>query len=228
MAVWLGDFDVSRMLARVPHPYSEEDAEDFLAREPGDEQVYAIERKGDGLFLGTIGFNPAEGYEFGYWLGKPFWGLGYATEALKAAQQLADDGIPVDVFSVTSWSELARDGMEQERRAMEEGGTGLPYITGLLAGSGPVIAASDYVRAVPESVRAYVPAGRRYVTLGTDGFGRSDARKELRAFFEVDARSIAFAAVTALCEDGALPAQAAAEAASRWAIDVEAPDPWTI
>lgn len=120
------------------------------------------------------------------------------TEALKAARQLADDGIPVDVFSVTSWSELARDGMEQERRAMEEGGTGLPYITSLLAGSGPVIAASDYVRAVPESVRAYVPAGRRYVTLGTDGFGRSDTRAALRSFFGVDAASIVKAAAHAL------------------------------
>ena len=82
MAVWLSDYDVARMLARVPHPYSEEDAEDFLAREPGGEHVFAIERKADGFFLGTIGFNPAEDYEFGYWLGKPFWGLGYATEAL--------------------------------------------------------------------------------------------------------------------------------------------------
>jgi 8-oxo-dGTP diphosphatase len=82
MAVWLGDYDVAKMLARTPHPYSEEDAEDFLAREPSDEQVYVIERKADGLFLGTIGFNPADGHEFGYWLGKPFWGFGYATEAL--------------------------------------------------------------------------------------------------------------------------------------------------
>jgi 8-oxo-dGTP diphosphatase len=82
MAVWLSDYDVASMLARTPHPYSEEDAEDFLAREPTDEQVFVIERKADGIFLGTIGFNPAEDYEFGYWLGKPFWGQGYATEAL--------------------------------------------------------------------------------------------------------------------------------------------------
>src|SRR5690606_24227462 len=81
------------------------------------------------------------------------------TEALKAARQLADDGIPVDVFSVTSWSELARDGMAQERRAMEEGAGDVPWLTRLLAGSGPVVAASDYVRAVPESVRAWVPPG---------------------------------------------------------------------
>jgi RimJ/RimL family protein N-acetyltransferase len=82
MAVWLSDFDVARMLARVPHPYSEEDAEDFLAREPTNEQSFVIERKADGLFLGSIGFNPDQDYEFGYWLGKPFWGQGYATEAL--------------------------------------------------------------------------------------------------------------------------------------------------
>jgi pyruvate dehydrogenase E1 component len=64
----------------------------------------------------------------------------------------------------------------------------------LLAGSGPVIAASDYVRAVPESIRAWLPAERRYLTLGTDGFGRSDTRAALRAFFSVDAASIAQAA----------------------------------
>jgi RimJ/RimL family protein N-acetyltransferase len=82
MTVWLGDFDVSRMMARIPHPYTEEDAEAFLAREPAEEQVFAIERKADGVFLGATGINPAEGYEFGYWLGKPFWGFGYATEAV--------------------------------------------------------------------------------------------------------------------------------------------------
>lgn len=120
------------------------------------------------------------------------------TEVLKAARQLADDGIPVDVFSVTSWSELARDGQAQERHALEGGEAGVPYVTQLLAGQGPVVAASDYVRAVPESIRAYVPAGRRYLTLGTDGFGRSDTRAALRAFFGVDAASIAKAAQHAL------------------------------
>lgn len=120
------------------------------------------------------------------------------TEVLKAARQLADDGIPVDVFSVTSWSELARDGQAQERHALEGGEAGVPYVAQLLAGQGPVVAASDYVRAVPESIRAYVPAGRRYLTLGTDGFGRSDTRAALRAFFGVDAASIAKAAQHAL------------------------------
>jgi pyruvate dehydrogenase E1 component len=74
-----------------------------------------------------------------------------------------------------------------------------PYLTDLLASSeSPVVAATDYVRAVPESVRAFIPQGRRYVTLGTDGFGRSDTRAALRDFFQVDAQSIANAARRAL------------------------------
>jgi pyruvate dehydrogenase E1 component len=77
-------------------------------------------------------------------------------------------------------------------------GESAPYVAELLAGSGPVIAASDYVRAVPESIRAFVPPGRRYLVLGTDGFGRSDTRAALRSFFGVDADGIAQAARHAL------------------------------
>jgi pyruvate dehydrogenase E1 component len=99
---------------------------------------------------------------------------------------------------VTSWSELARDGADCERAALDGGEARTPYATRLLAGNGPVIAASDYVRAVPESIRAYVPPQRRYLTLGTDGFGRSDTRAALRAFFHVDAASIVKAALHAL------------------------------
>jgi len=115
------------------------------------------------------------------------------TEVVKAAQQLAAEGFTVDVISVTSWSELARDGQACEARALAgEPGPGTPWLTDLLADTeGPVIAATDYVRAVPESVRAWVPAGRRYLTLGTDGFGRSDTRAALRAFFGVDAAQVA-------------------------------------
>src|ERR1700722_7861970 len=79
MAVWLGDYDVSRMLARVPHPYGEGDAEDFIAQAPPHR--FVVQRKQDGLFMGMIGLHPEDDYEFGYWLGKPFWGRGYATEA---------------------------------------------------------------------------------------------------------------------------------------------------
>ncbi|KLR56806.1 alpha-ketoglutarate dehydrogenase [Diaphorobacter sp. J5-51] len=118
------------------------------------------------------------------------------TEVIKAAQLLAEEGIAATVVSVTSWSELARDGMACEAgRDRGDAGDAKPWLTQVLEGtSGPIIAATDYVRAVPESVRAYVPEGRRYRTLGTDGFGRSDTRAALRAYFGVDAASIAQAA----------------------------------
>lgn len=107
-------------------------------------------------------------------------------EVVRAAEALAAEGVASGVFSVTSWSEMARDGAFAAKQ---------------LAGQGPVIAASDYVRAVPEAIRAHLPAGRRYVTLGTDGFGRSDTRAALRAFFGVDAASIASAALKAVQEE---------------------------
>jgi pyruvate dehydrogenase E1 component len=124
------------------------------------------------------------------------------TEVIKAAQTLAAQGVAVDVFSVTSWSELAREG-----QACGVNGAGWdvnadvsePFIAQQLRQStGPIIAATDYVRAVPESIRAYLPQGRSYLTLGTDGFGRSDTRAALRGFFGVDAASIVQAAAAQL------------------------------
>ena len=121
------------------------------------------------------------------------------TEVVKAARQLDEEGYQVEVFSVTSWSELARDGQSHEAALLRGEAASTPFVTRQLgAHSGPVIAASDYVRAVPESIRAFMPQGRRYLTLGTDGFGRSDTRAELRAFFGVDAQHIVHAAKTAL------------------------------
>ena len=117
------------------------------------------------------------------------------TEVIKAAEQLAAQGITAHVVSVTSWTELARDGQACAR----QGQPTRPWIAQVLQRTqGPVIAATDYVRAVPEAVRAFVPAGRRYVTLGTDGFGRSDTRAALRRHFGVDAASVAQAALAAL------------------------------
>lgn len=117
------------------------------------------------------------------------------TEVVKAAQQLAAEGVDVTVFSVTSWSELARDGAACEQAALQGGTAAVPFIAQQLAGTaGPIVAATDYVRAVPESIRAYLPEGRRYLTLGTDGFGRSDTRAALRDFFGVDAAAIVRAA----------------------------------
>jgi pyruvate dehydrogenase E1 component len=120
-------------------------------------------------------------------------------EVVKAAALLAEQGIAAEVFSITSWSELARDGLRAEQAAMAGEKTSKAFITQLLSEyQGPVIAATDYVRAVPESIRAYLPQNRRYITLGTDGFGRSDTRQELRSFFQVDAASIVRAALFSL------------------------------
>ena len=125
-------------------------------------------------------------------------------EVQAAAQMLKEDwNIAAAVWSVTSFTELHRDGVASERaeRLLEHTEHAAPFVTASLAASrGPVIAATDYVRAVPELIRAYVP--HRYVTLGTDGFGRSDTRAALRAFFEVDRVSIVIAALKALVDDG--------------------------
>ena len=122
------------------------------------------------------------------------------TEVIKAAEQLRAQGIQVTVFSVTSWSELARDGAACQQRTLNGETQQLePYIAQQLRSSrGPIIAATDYVRAVPESIRAFLPEHRAYITLGTDGFGRSDTRAALRDFFGVDAASIAKAALHCL------------------------------
>ncbi|MBM3345448.1 MAG: pyruvate dehydrogenase (acetyl-transferring), homodimeric type [Betaproteobacteria bacterium] len=128
-------------------------------------------------------------------------------EVIAAAGVLAKEhGIAANVWSVTSWSELRRDGLERER-AVLAGGAGGPrqaHIHRCLAPTcGPIVAASDYVRAVADLPRPYAPEGRRYVSLGTDGFGRSDTRAALREAFQVDRRHIVRAALAAI--EGRLP-----------------------
>ena len=122
------------------------------------------------------------------------------TEVLKAADLLANDGINVDIFSVTSWSELSRDGKAKEQARLS-GGTDVEqaFISQVLTeGHGPIVATTDYVHALPESIRAYIPEGRGYITLGTDGFGRSDTRAALREYFGVNADTICKVAKEAL------------------------------
>ncbi|TMI11699.1 MAG: alpha-ketoglutarate dehydrogenase [Betaproteobacteria bacterium] len=140
-------------------------------------------------------------------------------EVIAAAELLEKDwGIQAAVWSVTSFTELRRDGMRAER-ARRFGGSDASWAEECLSKTqGPVVAASDYVRAVADLIRPYVP--RRFVALGTDGFGRSDTRAALRAFFEVDARNIAVAALAAL-ESPLLP-----EALRRYGIDPGTRPPW--
>ena len=114
-------------------------------------------------------------------------------EVLTAAKLLVAQGFDVEVISVTSWSELVRDG----RASADEDTKTVAHLTALLSQSqGSVLAASDYVCAVTESVRAFIPEGRSYKTLGTDGFGRSDTRAALRNYFKVDAAAIVRAATS--------------------------------
>ena len=134
-------------------------------------------------------------------------------EAMAAAVLLKDNfSIHADVWSVTSFSELARDGIDSERARRLQHTAEPSWVSQQLSDSQtPVIAVSDYVRAVPESIRAYIPAP--YVTLGTDGFGRSDTRASLRDFFEVDAKWIAYTALVEIYGDKKSPDEMRAMAA---------------
>jgi pyruvate dehydrogenase E1 component len=151
-------------------------------------------------------------------------------EVLAAAGLLRDDwGVESDVWSVPSFTELAREGNAAARETLlhPEAKARRSYVEEkLVASKGPVVAATDYVRAYAEQIRAFVP--RRYLVLGTDGFGRSDTRERLRSFFEVDRFHVAVAALKALADDGVLPPTRAAEAMRKYGIDGDRPAPWTV
>jgi len=151
-------------------------------------------------------------------------------EVIAAAELLENDfGIAADLFSVTSFSELRREGLAVDRwNAMHPQQTPRTcYVEQCLKGrKGPVIAATDYIKLHADSIRAFLPA--RYRVLGTDGFGRSDTRAKLRHFFEVNRYWIAVHALRALAEDGALPAAKAAEAMKKYDLDPEKPNPVTV
>jgi pyruvate dehydrogenase E1 component len=151
-------------------------------------------------------------------------------EVIAGADLLAQDfGVTADVWSCPSFTELRREAMAVERWNMLHP-TEAPrqtYVETCLAGhSGPVIAATDYMRLFAEQIRPYVPG--RYKVLGTDGFGRSDYRKKLRHFFEVDRRWVALAALKALVEDGKVEPKVVADAIRRYDIDPAKPAPWTV
>ena len=148
-------------------------------------------------------------------------------EVIAAAEMLERDwGVAADVWSVTSFSELRRDAMAAERERRLRGDAAPSWIARCLAHApGPIVAASDYVRAVPDLIAPFT--GRRFTALGTDGFGRSDTRAKLRPFFEVSREHIAIAALAALADEGALARATVDEAISRSGIDPLAPPPWT-
>ncbi|HEX4782640.1 MAG TPA: pyruvate dehydrogenase (acetyl-transferring), homodimeric type, partial [Usitatibacter sp.] len=151
-------------------------------------------------------------------------------EVIAGAELLKKDwGVAADVWSCPSFNELRREGLAAERWNLLHPSEKprAPYVTQCLAGTkGPVIASTDYMRAFADQVREYVP--RRYKVLGTDGFGRSDSRDNLRRFFEVDRNYVVVAALKALAEEGEVPAAKVAEAIKKYGIDAEKPAPWTV
>jgi pyruvate dehydrogenase E1 component len=151
-------------------------------------------------------------------------------EALAAAELLEKDyGVPADVFSVTSFSELRRNALDIERwNLLHPTETArVPYVREALGNStGPFIAATDYIKTVPDQIRQWVPG--RYAVLGTDGFGRSDSRAELRRFFEVNRHYVVIAALKCLADEGKLDARTIPTAMQAFGIDPDKPNPLSV
>jgi pyruvate dehydrogenase E1 component len=148
-------------------------------------------------------------------------------EAMAAADILEKEyGVIADIWSVTSFNELRREGLEVARwNLLHPNETPrLSYVEQCLKDrQGPVVAASDYMKIFADQIRQFVP--RRYTVLGTDGFGRSDTREKLRRFFEVDRQHIAVAALKSLAEDGKVSTEKVAQAIDKFGIDPERPNP---
>jgi pyruvate dehydrogenase E1 component len=149
-------------------------------------------------------------------------------EVIAAADLLADDfGVAADVWSAPSFTELRRDGMDTDRWNMlhPTAERRSSHVERCLSSrpAGPVVAATDYMRSFADQIRPWVD--RRYRVLGTDGFGRSDYRRTLREFFEVDRHFVAVAALSALADEGAVSASTVADAITKYGIDPEKPNP---
>jgi pyruvate dehydrogenase E1 component len=151
-------------------------------------------------------------------------------EVIAAAELLEKDwGVSPDVWSVTSFTELRREGLDAERWNMlnPEKKQKQSYVAECLNGAeGPVISSTDYMKSFADQIRNFIP--QRFVSLGTDGYGRSDSREALRSFFEVDRYYVVLAALKALADDGKLPASKAAEAIKKYNIDISRPNPTTV
>ena len=148
-------------------------------------------------------------------------------EVIAAADLLRDDwDVDADIWSTTSFTELARDARDCDRwnRLHPTKKARVPYVTKCLDGqAGPVIAATDYIQLYADKVRKWVPA--RYEVLGTDGFGRSDTRAQLRKHFEVNAVHVVVAALKALADEGTIDAKMVDKAIKKYGIDPEKINP---
>jgi pyruvate dehydrogenase E1 component len=149
-------------------------------------------------------------------------------EVLAAADLLEQDwSIAADVWSVTSFTELRREGMDVERynRLHPDQDSRASWVEKCLSSTvGPIIASTDYMRTIGDLIRPWVP--RRYSVLGTDGFGRSDTRAALRSFFEVDRHHVTVAALKALADEGTIERKLVKQAIDQYGIDPNRRNPW--
>jgi pyruvate dehydrogenase E1 component len=150
-------------------------------------------------------------------------------ESIAARALLESDwGVAANVWSCTSFNQLAREGQDCERWNLlhPTAEARVPYVTQQLAAhAGPVVASTDYLKNYAEQIRAFIPKGRAYKVLGTDGFGRSDFRTRLREHFEIDRHYIVVAALKALADEGTVPLSKVAEAIARYGIQADKINP---
>jgi pyruvate dehydrogenase E1 component len=150
-------------------------------------------------------------------------------ESIAAQELLAKEwGVQADVWSCPSFNELARDGLDCERQNLlhPEAAPKVPFVTQQLEKhAGPVVASTDYIKQYVDQIRAFIPKGRSYKVLGTDGFGRSDFRSKLREHFEVNRHYIVLAALKALSEEGTVPVAKVAEAIKKYGIKADKINP---
>jgi pyruvate dehydrogenase E1 component len=194
-------FYITLMNENYQHPALPDGAEEGILR-----GMYLLRNAGDGAAAQLMG-------------------SGTILREVEAAAELleSDFGVKANVWSATSFTELRREGMEAERWNMLHPGEEqrVPYVTQALDGhSGPVVAATDYIRAFPDQIRPYV-SDRSFTTLGADGYGRSDYRKVLRSFFEIDRYHVVLATLRALGDD-----KAAKQAIEKYGIETEGEAPW--
>lgn len=199
---------------------------------PGMAEAAAGEGTEEGILKGLYLLRKGEAQKSG--LTVQLMGSGtILREVIAAAELLAQDfGVAADIWSATSFNELRRDGMAAERWNLlhPTGERRRSWVEAQLSGhAGPVIASTDYMRNYADQIREYVQAaGKRFSVLGTDGFGRSDYRVNLRRFFEIDRYYVAVAALKALADEGSLPLSVVADAIAKYGLDGERPAPWTV
>ena len=200
-------FYITTLNENYPHPAMPQGAEEGILK--GMYRLRTVEGDGSALKVRLLGAGAI------------------LREVEAGAELLARDfGVTCEIWSVTSFTELRREGLESERWNMlhPEATPRMSYVEQCLGkGHGPVIAATDYMKAIGDGIRPYVPA--TYKVLGTDGFGRSDYRRALRSFFEVDRFHVAVAALKSLADDQLLPAKRVSEAIAKYGIDPEKPNP---